>query len=1312
MPTLDELVDLVTGGFTGPLADTAPSDPRLDAIVDQAVARHRPRRDLRQLGAGLAAAGGLPTAAAMPLAEDPGVLGALASGARKGLVEPVARFLEKTRDHWQPSPEVAAQVAQQGYAARGEPTDGPPWVAPMPLDEVIPPGLGDAVAQSAAVGRDNYLARHPSGPAAAVPFAAETLARAAPAFALRKFPVAATAANLLAGTAQNSLDLLADANRSLGVDAAVEAAAANFGFPAHRDMSQLGAGIAAAGGAPGLGGSKTTAATPGILATAVSLVPSTIKENLANLAELPAQSLRGLLKPVRDAAAYAAPRRPGQVPVGAVPAPGWAEAETAPADPLFGGRNLPGIAQDVADEIHAERARKQATLAEAGVEHPVAATAADWAANTAAGVLDPLVVGPLAIGHVRAIGAANEALASRLGLSEEEILRQGLPVGRGIPTDVLLGRAPGTTADRAAARLAGPDLERATAPSFETYLEGKGVDPADFPHLDQRSQEIWTRRFLMDSSAGPDTAAPWSPGRQIRENFKRNLGLYDDPEAGAIRNPFAKAPEPPALTETGEALDPLAYDIRHNYVTSRDIYRRQAGMRFREIEQQVPDLATRQDMTALLQRTGNPLIQGDTPEAVQARIWASPYRDQAVNLVNDWRDKTNDLFAKLKDIGFADDMGYHRDYIRQLFEDPEEAITRSVDPKLPMSPTRGLQKSRTFGSYEEAMQAGMVPKSLDFATLAGLTEKNYGETMGLHQLMRDVADLPGMEDGLPAILKANAAPGPNYVKVQNSPILDRAVQEVAAKPQTYTDQPGLFQFGSREQQLLPGTGKLGYEAPTEGANLYLHKDLWNNLEPVLRTADSTTLEKGLQAIKRVNFLYSLFHGGALTGSSMKFFGPTRGIAEAAKRGFGVPGVSQILDKAGVGQVAEPLVEDAMRAGVKMGAPTIDAGTDALDALLQKAAEGAQGMPVLGRGTARALEAARASNRFADKALWEITHDRLKAAAYHFKMDQVTRFRAGEAAALGLEGRMMTPARRQALLDMPLEDAQRSVAKMVNDVFGGQNWELHKSRLLNDKNLLRIGRAIFQSPDWNMSALRSSSAALSSDPLRSTMGVGYLKNAAKVYVGMNLVNYLLSGHLMIDNQPGRKFHLDNGELGPGHRFYGNPIVKHSAEAVHLATDPVAFFGRKIASPWQGIVAALSGHTLSGYPSHLQQAEDQAHEEGREISIPESVVRRGQDLFGSAMPFNLTQLTSPREAWKLAVPMTEAKGLNTYDAFPMLAEAYRSGDDETIARVNGWLEDNGYDPKRIHSLNVRARDIDAMTERRQGRRDQREAEGYLP
>lgn len=90
----------------------------------------------------------------------------------------------------------------------------------------------------------------------------------------------------------------------------------------------------------------------------------------------------------------------------------------------------------------------------------------------------------------------------------------------------------------------------------DAWLESQGIEPADFPHLDARTQANATRRFRQDSTAGPDTAAPWSPGRQILGNIKRNLGILPDPEAGAVPNPFAKPPRRPSPLDGLVQRDP------------------------------------------------------------------------------------------------------------------------------------------------------------------------------------------------------------------------------------------------------------------------------------------------------------------------------------------------------------------------------------------------------------------------------------------------------------------------------------------------------------------------------------------------------------------------------------------------------------------------------------------------------------------------------------------------------------------------------------------------------------------------------------
>lgn len=149
--------------------------------------RLHPHRDMSLLGAGLAAAGAQPAIGHVDLPKDPGISGAIAASARSLLGTMGAGLAETTRDMYQPSPELAAEVARIGEADRdkaaGTTHRRAAGMAPpveQPLDSIIPPGFTNEVRDSASTATNDYLVNHPSGLAAGVPLAADATMMLAP----------------------------------------------------------------------------------------------------------------------------------------------------------------------------------------------------------------------------------------------------------------------------------------------------------------------------------------------------------------------------------------------------------------------------------------------------------------------------------------------------------------------------------------------------------------------------------------------------------------------------------------------------------------------------------------------------------------------------------------------------------------------------------------------------------------------------------------------------------------------------------------------------------------------------------------------------------------------------------------------------------------------------------------------------------------------------------------------------------------------------------------------------------------------------
>lgn len=923
--------------------------------------------------------------------------------------------------------------------------------------------------------------------------------------------------------------------------------------------------------------------------------------------------------------------------------------------------------------------RQTERLAEASQDLPAPISSALYsAAELGAGVLDPTNI-PLGSAASRVPRAARlsdlgEEMATlgRLG-TEEGVATAARGLAEAVPDQSAFLLRDGSIVPT------GPFHDLNVLPEgigiddIETsgFIEGGQYIPREqmVPGVGDLHSNVNIRNRMLRQSGMPESGElPAGQLAQVNAAGAQARGA----EAGFARNPWA--PESDLYKQT--------YGIRHDFVTEQNVAVRQSAVRSQALQKAIPDKAVREDMTALFHGTGNPLVKGDHGKDAAARLAASPYAAEAQQAIDAWRKRSDKLFELAREAG-AEDLGYFKNYLHMVYKPPvgERAIRGS---RLAEGAVGSVQKARAFKNPAEAIRAGWQPRSLDFSVLMHETERAHAHTRAILSLMDDIAEVP---EG--AIVRAAVNPDPKqYVKPVGFPILDRGAGKRALPP------------AQTAQASLPGLEDLGRRSAAEaveGGNVYVHKDLWRNLSPVLKSDDAVALDKALSVVKRVKFLGSLFHGMTLTHSAINTMGPIRGTIEAGKRGFGLPGVSQIAARLGGGKLSEEAVEEAIRAGVNVEPPRLDVMQGTFEDMLRRTETSLAkpGASVFHPRNAlgKVMAGTRHVAEFYDEALWANYHAPLKVTAYHVLKEKLAR----------------SPSK--AVAKMSEEEISRKIGEFVNDAFGGQNWQLLHQDFLADPLAQRWMRRLFLSPDWNVSAIKTGLSTISSDPVRRQLGRRYLVNATSLIVGYNMLNKALTGHYMWGNQDGHEWDLDTGmHDSDGKRIY-YAVSKHERETPEFfigretATGrelPVGdFLARKMNPPLSGAVTALTGKTPSGFPGALDRAREQADKEGRELTNMQDLGARGRDLAGGLLPFVGAEAMKFDErthsfkadpgtvARRLLVPFSESHGLNLRDAGVLYAEAWRAGDRDRLAEIDAWLEDNGYDRKQVRATRLRAR-----------------------
>lgn len=609
-----------------------------------------------------------------------------------------------------------------------------------------------------------------------------------------------------------------------------------------------------------------------------------------------------------------------------------------------------------------------------------------------------------------------------------------------------------------------------------------------------------------------------------------------------------------SLPGQGKAAAALASDevfngARAPYVAATDKARFVAGLRYIDDAAAFPrDLGA--DMRSAYEQTPNPAIPGDTTEAALARVMDHPQGGQAaLDAMDAWRTEAEGLRQQLnvtRDQQGLPEIPQRQNYLTlRLASDAEDQ---------PTIPVQGgditVEQTRDFPTAYDAVKAGrdLQPGTADWAGALRATRETYGAALAQRDLAGTLADFAGRDlaDGRPAVALGSDPP-PDYVK-STIPFVNQALSEAA-----------------------------GEGAPL--GQVYLHPQLAENLDPILRGTTSGPIGRGYDALnsllKQTTLLGGFFHPIALTESLVDTLGLGRGLTEAASHGFGLPGLAQLAHYLGGGKFSEDAALRAIQWGTTLEPPTTDVEASALGRVLAAGQEwGAQPQTgPIGSLVGGAAQAAQSGIGFLNNALWTYHHLPAKVSAFNLLADAVDRVRAGQDWAMGPGGF----AQRNAIRAAPAADLYRGIARGVNDNFGGQNWRLMRNSLMSNPQALQAVRRAMLAPDWLTSSARAFVSPLAPNPARSAMGINYYVNAGKLFGLYQLINQATSGHFTWQNGPGGAFDLYKlASLQVGHDQAGKPVFwnvgKHFLELPHL------LFGRNqndlpVLGPLAGKMAPL-------------------------------------------------------------------------------------------------------------------------------------------
>lgn len=429
----------------------------------------------------------------------------------------------------------------------------------------------------------------------------------------------------------------------------------------------------------------------------------------------------------------------------------------------------------------------------------------------------------------------------------------------------------------------------------------------------------------------------------------------------------------------------------------------------------------------------------------------SPEMKAAIDSIRDWYNYTYDW---LKDNHtLKEDAGYNADYVNHIW-DKEKSDKRSYamymeNRQRTKSPN---EKPRTISTLMEGISVGLVPKTTDITKMMAYYSRSNIEAWVNKTMLQELSGLNVIERNEDGEI------------VSSDPLLS-STPPFNLEQYKYFEIPGLGPVwvykGNAKDYTIPNiiTGKK--------ILLYRQKSAAKRFGVVFEQYESSpfweTVDTLASSAKKLELGFSGFHAGALTEvymvQNMVEFGPKKAMANFMKYIF--------VDTAKNHELpcfANP--EDFQEAAshlVKFGATNDYAAADVQnmfdnmrDAMMKvqeklKDGNGISGTVALATMPLKvATQMLSLINKGMDRALWDFLHDGLKLATYRMRADK-TKERA----------------KKKGWTEEELSRALDEDGQFVNDMFGGQHWDI----LGASHRTLRYAGRVLLSPDWNASTTR-------------------------------------------------------------------------------------------------------------------------------------------------------------------------------------------------------------------------------------------------
>ena len=429
----------------------------------------------------------------------------------------------------------------------------------------------------------------------------------------------------------------------------------------------------------------------------------------------------------------------------------------------------------------------------------------------------------------------------------------------------------------------------------------------------------------------------------------------------------------------------------------------------------------------------------------------SPEMKAAIDSIRDWYNYTYDW---LKDNHtLREDTGYNADYVNHIWDkekSDKQAYAMYVENRQrTKSPN---EKPRTISTLMEGISVGLVPKTTDITKMMAYYSRSNIEAWVNKTMLQELSGLNVIERNEDGEI------------VSSDPLLS-STPPFNLEQYQYFEIPGVgpvWVYNESPKEIKVKNPITGKEKV-----LYSEASAGDRFGVVFETYQSSPFWKAFDtaasSAKKLELGFSGFHAGALTEvymvQNMAEFGPKKAMANFMKYIF--------VDTMKYHQLpcfANP--EDFQEAAshlVKFGATNDYAAADVQnmfdnmrDAMMKVQEKLKDGNKISGTVALATMPLKVATqmlsliNKGMDRALWDFLHDGLKLATYRMRADKIKE-----------------RAKKKGWTEEELSRALDEDGQFVNDMFGGQHWDI----LGASHRTLRYAGRVLLSPDWNASTTR-------------------------------------------------------------------------------------------------------------------------------------------------------------------------------------------------------------------------------------------------